>query len=259
MSELDFLEALHVELLRHRELVPEHAPHELFQTSTVTALLDGAFDGDVTLAELLEHGDLGLGTLNGLDGELIVLDGEAWKANIDATLTRPGPRTRTPYAVVVPFSPGDPVPLSGPFRDADLEERLSHRVDAARRPTAIRIDGRFERVTVRSVPKQTPPYPALSDAIAQQQVTELTGVRGSLAGFRFPNALDGIEMVGAHLHFVTDDRTRGGHALGYTLLDGTARLDDPTELHVELPASVGAPARGTTIDQAALHRLESRD
>ncbi len=259
MSELEFLEALHVELLRHRELVPEHAAHELFQTSTVTALVGGAFDGDVTLAELLEHGDLGLGTLNGLDGELIVLDGEVWKAGVDATLTRPALTSKTPYAVVVPFSPGEPVPLAGPFRDADLEERLSHRVDAARRPTAIRIDGRFERVTVRSVPKQTPPYSTLSDAIAEQRVTELADVRGSLAGFRFPDALDGIEMVGAHLHFVSDDRTRGGHVLGYTLRHGTAHLDDPTELHVELPASVDAPARGTTIDQAALHRLESRD
>src|ERR1700734_4007192 len=104
MSELEFLEALHVELLRHRELVPEHAAHELFQTSTVTALVGGAFDGDVTLAELLEHGDLGLGTLNGLDGELIVLDGEVWKAGVDAGLTRPALTSKTPYAVVVPFS-----------------------------------------------------------------------------------------------------------------------------------------------------------
>lgn len=256
MSELEFLEALHVELLRHRELVPEPAAHELFQTSTIKALLAGAFEGDVTLTELLEHGDLGLGTLNGLDGELIVLDGAAWKANVDATLARPNVDARTPYAVVVPFSPGEPVPLTGPFREPDLEDHLSHRVDGARRPTAIRIDGRFERVAVRSVPKQTPPYSTLADAIGQQRITELSDVSGSLVGFRFPDALDGIEMVGAHLHFVTDDRAVGGHVLGYTLLHGTAHLDDPTELHVELPASVDAPARGTTVDQALLHRLE---
>lgn len=59
MSELEFLGALQVELLRHRELDHEHPNHQLFQTSTVQALLNGAFDGDVTLAELLEHGDLG--------------------------------------------------------------------------------------------------------------------------------------------------------------------------------------------------------
>ena len=76
MSEIEFLGALDVELLRHAELRAQHPEHELFQTSTVQALLAGAYDGDVTLAEILEHGDLGLGTLDGLDGELIVLDGE---------------------------------------------------------------------------------------------------------------------------------------------------------------------------------------
>ena len=69
---------------------------------TIQALLGGAFDGDVTLNELLEHGDLGLGTLNGLDGELIVIDGEVFKAELDCTLSRPDLRSLTPYAVVVP-------------------------------------------------------------------------------------------------------------------------------------------------------------
>ena len=59
------IKALHVEALRHTELHAEHQPHVLFQASTIGALLQGAYDGDVTFAELAEHGDLGLGTLNG--------------------------------------------------------------------------------------------------------------------------------------------------------------------------------------------------
>jgi acetolactate decarboxylase len=257
VSELEFLGALGVELLRHRELHPEHPRHELFQTSTVQALLAGAYDGDVTLAEILEHGDLGLGTLNGLDGELIVLEGETWKAELDCTLTRPAASTKTPYAVVVQFSPGEPVKLHGPFDDAQLEAQLGEHILLARRPTAIRIDGRFALVHVRSVPKQQRPYPPLADVIAQQQVSELREVSGTMIGFCFPDALDGIEMVGAHLHFLTDDRTRGGHVLSYTLLDATARLDAATALHVELPARVEPPRHGTTLDEAGLRRLET--
>lgn len=257
MSELEFLGALHVELLRHRELHPEQPEHELFQTSTVQALLAGAYDGDVTLAEVLEHGDLGLGTLNGLDGELIVLDGEAWKAELDCTLTRPALSTRTPYAVVVPFAPDAPVALAGPFSEGELEARLGERVSGARRPTAVRIDGRFADVHVRSVPRQTPPYMPLADVIAQQRVSVLRDVAGTMIGFCFPDALDGIEMVGAHLHFLSDDRTRGGHVLSYTLLDATALLDGATALHVELPGAVAAPRHGAALDQAALHQIES--
>jgi acetolactate decarboxylase len=257
MSELEFLGALHVELMRHRQLLAGPHDHELFQTSTVQALLAGAFDGDVTVGELLEHGDMGLGTLNGLDGELIVVDGQAFKANLDGTLARVDSSSRTPYAVVVPFVTGEGLTFRGPFSDADLKRRLADHVTGAGRPTAIRIAGLFESVRVRSVPKQESPYPPLAEAIAQQQVTDLAEVSGTMVGFCFPDALDGIEMVGSHLHFVTDDRAMGGHVLSFRLHNATANLDVGTELHVELPPAVGTPRHGVTLDQDALRRLES--
>ena len=173
MSELEFLHALHVELMRHRELRPEAMRHELFQTSTIEALLGGAFDGDVALAEILQHGDLGLGTLNGLDGELIVIDGQAWKANPDCTLVRAPSSSKTPYAVVVPFSPGPPVALRGPLQFGALGQAVGHRLEGTSSPVAVRIDGSFEHVRVRSVPKQRHPYPALAEALAQQRISDL--------------------------------------------------------------------------------------
>ncbi len=257
MSELEFLGALHIELLRHRELQGEHWGHELFQTSTVQALLAGAFEGDVTLTEVLEHGDLGLGTLDGLDGELIVVDGQAWKAELDGSLVRPDLASRTPYVVVVPFSPGRPVALQGPVSESDLDRHLRGAIKRPERSITIRIDGHFERVRVRSVPRQEPPYPPLAEVIAQQQVSELVDVAGTMVGFCFPDPLDGIEMVGWHLHFVTDDRARGGHVLSYTLLDAMAQLDEATTLHVELPPTVAAPRHGATLDQDELRRLET--
>ena len=257
MSEHKLLGALEVELLRHAELHAGRPAHELFQTSTVQALLQGSYDGDVTLAELLEHGDLGLGTLDGLDGELIVLEGEAFKARLDCTLQRPPSTAKTPYAVVVPFSPGEPIELRGPFSESQLEAALGARVSEARRPTAIRVDGRFAEVHLRSVPRQRPPYKPLAEAISQQHISVLRDVTGTMVGFCFPDAIDGIEMAGAHLHFIDQRRMRGGHVLSYTLLQATARLDAATGLHVELPGSVAPPPHGAALDGAALHRLES--
>jgi acetolactate decarboxylase len=107
------------------------------------------------------------------------------------------------------------------------------------------------------VPAQHPPYPTLAQVIAQEQITELNDVSGTMVGFCFPDALDGIEMVGAHLHFLTDDRARGGHVLGYTLLEATAHLDDATGLHVELPPAIQASPHGVTLDQDMICGLES--
>lgn len=47
----------------------------IFQTSTINALVESVYDGDVTFAELARHGDFGLGTLNALYGEMVALDG----------------------------------------------------------------------------------------------------------------------------------------------------------------------------------------
>ncbi|HWN73329.1 MAG TPA: acetolactate decarboxylase, partial [Solirubrobacterales bacterium] len=69
-----WIRSLHVESMRHADLHEEREPHVLFQASTIGALLDGAFEGDLSFRELAEHGDLGLGTLNHLDGEMVAID-----------------------------------------------------------------------------------------------------------------------------------------------------------------------------------------
>ncbi|HEY2436119.1 MAG TPA: acetolactate decarboxylase, partial [Solirubrobacteraceae bacterium] len=178
MSELEFLGALRVELARRRGVGHGSHPHELFQASTVEALLGGAFDGDLTVGELLEHGDLGLGTLNALDGELIVIDGQAWRADLDCNLLPASSASRTPYAVVVPFSAREPIALSGPLDEAGLERQLVSQRGRPVRPVAARIEGEFDVVRVRSVPRQKAPYPTLAQAIADQRVCELTDVAG---------------------------------------------------------------------------------
>ncbi len=255
MSELEFLNALRVQTLRHSELRPQAHRHELFQTSTIAALLAGAFDGDVSLSEILQHGDLGLGTLNGLDGELIIIDGEAWKASADCTLIPVPGSWRTPYAVVARFSPGPPVTIRGPLRFLALGEAVGHRLKDTTRPVAVRIDGRFEHVRVRSVPKQRRPYPTLAEALGQQRVSDLHEVPGTMVGFGFPDTLDGIEMIGWHLHFATNARTRGGHVLDFALRQGVAYLDDASRLQVELPPAVDIHHQ-EALDQEALRKLE---
>ena len=54
--------------------------NKLFQYNTLGALMAVSSDGSLTVGELLEYGDLGLGTLDSIDGELIVLDGKAYQA-----------------------------------------------------------------------------------------------------------------------------------------------------------------------------------
>jgi acetolactate decarboxylase len=234
-----WIKSLHVETLREEELHAGREPHVLFQASTIAALLEGAYDGDLSFAELAEHGDLGLGTLNGLDGEMIALDGRFYRADVDGAVTGVDGATRTPFAVVTDFTPSLEVEIEGPLEHEELLAALDQLIPADAASCAIRIDGRFELVRARSVPRQRPPYRPLTEVVAEQHVFELNDVPGTMLGFRFPAYAEGIEVSGYHLHFISDDRGRGGHVLG-SRSGGTLRVQiDPSgELHVELPPGV---------------------
>jgi acetolactate decarboxylase len=233
-----WIRALHVETMREEELHAEREHHALFQASTIGALLDGAYEGDLSFAELAEHGDLGLGTLNGLDGEMIALDGRFYRADVEGAVTEVGGAELTPFAVVTNFEPAIDTRLGGPLDHLRLLAGLDELLPADAASCAIRLDGHFDLVRARSVPRQSPPYRPLTEVVLDQNVFELTDVEGTMLGFRFPDYVEGIEVSGYHLHFVSADRSRGGHVLASRASGLRARLDPSNELHVELPPQV---------------------
>jgi acetolactate decarboxylase len=234
-----WIRSLHVETLREEGLHAEREPHVLFQASTIGALLEGAYEGDLNFAELAEHGDLGLGTLNGLDGEMIALDGSFYRADVDGAVSEVDGGERTPFAVVTRFEPTVDVEVEGPLEHAELLVRLDELIPADAATCAIRLDGTFDLVRARSVPRQSPPYRPLTEVVLEQHVFELTEVAGTMLGFRFPDYAEGIEVSGYHLHFLSEDRERGGHVLASrTGRAMRVRLDPSNDLHVELPPGI---------------------
>jgi acetolactate decarboxylase len=233
-----WIRSLHVESMRHADLHAEREPHVLFQASTIGALLEGSFEGDVRFAELAEHGDLGLGTLNHLDGEMVALDGHFYRADVEGSISEVPASERTPFAVVVDFEPEIEFALEGSLDHEILLEELDRRIPDGTASCAVRMDGRFELVRARSVPRQEPPYRPLTEVVEEQHVFELGRVDGTMLGFRFPDYAEGIEVSGWHLHFISEDRARGGHVLDSRTAAVHCSLDLSTELHVELPPGV---------------------
>jgi acetolactate decarboxylase len=253
-----WIRSLHVETLREAELHAGQEPHVLFQASTIAALLEGAYDGDLSFAELAEHGDLGLGTLDGLDGEMIAIDGSFYRADVDGNVTEIAAETKTPFAVVTGFTPSLDTEIAGPLDHDELLAQLDRLIPASTASCAIRIDGRFELVRARSVPRQSPPYRPLTEVVAEQHVFELTDVAGTMLGFRFPDYAEGIEVSGYHLHFISEDRGRGGHVLGSRSAGRLRVRSDPSsDLHVELPVGIElADPELASATHAAVERVE---
>jgi acetolactate decarboxylase len=209
----------------------------LYQVSTIDALLQGVYDGALSVGELKTHGDFGIGTLNGLDGEMLALDGNYYQVKTDGVAYPVSEKMTTPFATVTHFETDKDLKLEKPMNLTELEQYLDLNLPSENFFYAVKIDGNFSHLKARSVSKQERPYPKLADAISNQTIFEFENVSGTLVGFRTPDFVQGINVPGYHLHFITANRSAGGHVLEFELENGTAALDTTTAFFMELPTS----------------------
>jgi acetolactate decarboxylase len=211
------------------------ARHEIFQTSLMSALLDGVYDGETTVRDVLAQGDFGIGTFNALDGEMLIVDGVCYQLRADGSSTEASPDARTPYSVATTFVPHVEADLIPGSLRAEASDQIDRMTASENYMYALRIEGQFEWITMRTVVKQNKPYPPLSEATDEDAMVELHNVSGTIVGFRTPLYEAGIGVPGCHAHFVTDDRAGGGHVLDFKLARGRAALCLGTDLRLQLP------------------------
>lgn len=211
----------------------------IFQTSTIGALLEGIYDGDTTFAELKQHGDFCIGTFNALDGELAGLDGDFYQIKADGKAYPVDEALQTPFAMATFFDADEVIPVEGPIASYEaLQEHLNSLLPSSNTFYAIKIQGDFEYVKTRAPRAQTEPYPRLVEALRDQSIFEFYNVRGVLVGFWLPQYMSALNVAGYHLHFLTEDRSAGGHLLEGKLRVGTIELDCTSEFYLVLSQSV---------------------
>jgi len=209
--------------------------HKVFQTSLMSALLDGVYDGDLTVGELLERGDFGLGTFNALDGEMVVLDSVCYQLRGDGRATAARRDQQTPFAVVTTFVPTITATLPPNASRDQVSAFIGGLIRSENYLYAIRITGQFDWVRTRTAARQRQPYPPLREATRNEPVVRLENVAGVVAGFRTPLYEQGIGVPGGHVHFLDDNRERGGHVLDFAIEHGTVQVCLGTDLHLALP------------------------
>ncbi|MFA7257021.1 MAG: acetolactate decarboxylase [Kiritimatiellales bacterium] len=229
----------------------------LTQVSTIDALLAGAYDGQMTLGQILRYGDFGLGTFNALNGEMIVLDHQVYQARVDGTVHLMPTNATTPFACVVSFLPDTTPCLKGAYTKETFQTAVNNLAPNQNLFLAVRFDGYFPLMKVRSVPKQTKPYPPLAEVTQHQAVFEYTGVKGTVLGFRCPAFVKGINVTGWHLHFISNDKTKAGHILDFTTVGGNLQLDACNRFYMILPEQNEFAALDLAQDRSAeLEKVE---
>jgi len=218
----------------------------LYQVSTINSLMAGNFDGIKTIEDVSKRGDIGIGTFDTLDGELVMIDGIVYKVKSSGVVEKPDVKVTLPFSAVTFFDVDNSAEL-GPVKDLDeLKAALDKMIVKKDRFYAFRIDGTFTTVQTRSVPPQQKPYPILSEVTKNQVVFNFESVKGSLIGFWCPDTVGSINVPGYHLHFISDDRTQGGHLLNISFESAKAMSDETRFFDME----IGEPAASGNISDA---------
>ncbi len=231
-------------------LASAQAQEVVVQTSTIDALLNGVYDGETTVAEVLAWGDIGLGTFNALDGEMVVVDGECYQIDASGKCNRMKPTDHTPFAATTRFDCDIQVQLPSGTTYEQAKTLLDTKIASENLFYAVRIDGTFKHMKTRSVPRQQKPYQPLAEVVKQQPIFEMENIKGTIVGFRCPPFTKGINVPGYHLHFISDDRSCGGHILDFTVESAAGALDETRGFTMILPENEDFIATNLNQDQS---------
>jgi acetolactate decarboxylase len=217
--------------------IPED--HEtLYQVSTIDALMLGVYDGVQPVSELKKHGDFGIGTFDGLDGEMIVLDGKVYQAKADGRVYLVMDNATTPFATVTIFDRDISLTTNQPMNFSVFSKDMSVRLPSQNMIYAVKVHGTFPWMKVRAIPAQQKPYPTLAEAAKNQSVYTYTDTTGTLVGVYMPLFFDGLNVPGYHLHFLSDDHQTGGHILDFVVPANTkVEYDITPKFEMLLPTS----------------------
>lgn len=210
--------------------------HTIYQVSTANALVQGVYQGCVTLENIKEHGDFGLGTYDALDGEGLMLDGRIWRAKSDGTVVEPPDNTTAPFWVCTHFVPTRTETLATVASWDDLTHQLDRLRNTQNMFVAYRVDGVFDEIHYRVACKSNPGT-SLVEATSHQADFTFQQCQGSLMGFWSPSYSRTFNIPGYHLHLLSANHQHGGHVLGIKAKNLKVQIMEIENVVMALPAS----------------------
>lgn len=190
----------------------------LIQASTLNALMLGNFDKTVSVKDFLHHADTGIGTYTGLDGEAIFEDGVAFGAvaKFDESVRE--------------------VELKNISDIETLKQALEPYVKEDQNIFyMIKAKGVFKTMHVRSCFASEKPYPTLSEVAQDQREFHFENTRGDVIAVWCPKYVNGINLPGWHFHYLSGDKTQGGHILGLSADSLRVKINKIERFDLTLP------------------------
>ncbi len=209
---------------------------EIYQYSVFSALANKVYTGNITVSQVKENGDIGLGTFNSLNGELIMLDGEVYQLLSDGTIRHSADTELLPFVVTTFFDDDQHLQLKECSAYEVLKGFIEKRLPSPNFFYGFRITGAFQSITCGGAEKQEYPFSkTLGEALVDRPKFQAENIKGTMVGFWFPAHTGKINIAGFHLHFISDDRKMAGHVMDFNATDMEIGIDRIDQINITLP------------------------
>ncbi len=207
----------------------------LFQISFLSRLLDGVYDGLISVKQLKEKGDFGVGTFDAIDGEMIVLDGIVYKAKGNGTVEIADDKETVPFANVTFFENSKSYAISKIENYESLIQKLNEIISPKmNRFYVIKLSGAFSKIKVRSEYKQVKPFKPLAVVMkTDETIFDYENLDGDLVGLFCPNFMSSLNSTGWHFHFISNDKQKGGHIIELKMENAKFEFHEIDELELK--------------------------
>lgn len=231
--------------------------NNVYQFSILNALMDGICEHGIPVSKILTKGNQGLGTFVYMDGELVMLDGKVYQL-------QPGGKARVvdhdeqiPFAMTTQYVPQKVLEHVDFANKESFNQIMTDALpNTENQFISYRIEGFFPWMRVRTVRGQEYKGQRLAELAAKQSVDEYEDIEGTIVGFRSPKSWQGFSVAGQHLHFLSKDRSKGGHVLEITAKQVKLGLAVCSNVHVELPTSDEYNKATLKLDDASIRQAE---
>ena len=171
----------------------------MYQVSLLQGLTFGDYHGSITVGELKQHGNTGIGTFHTLNGELILVDGQIYRAAGDGSIEVVADEETIPFSNVT-FLDAD---ITKELKDISDFDALCSELDQMVQERGknqfymVRIDGMFREINVRSVYAQEEPYEPLVKVLEHDQTFfDYEAIDGTIVGVYCPPYMSDLNAVG---------------------------------------------------------------
>ncbi|NIF07260.1 acetolactate decarboxylase [Chryseobacterium sp. Tr-659] len=210
----------------------------IFHYSSMDAMRNGVYTGNLTVKDVKKKGDFGLGTYNFLDGELVMLDGSVYRIVSDGSVEIADHKREIPFGSFTFFKKEHSEELRNVKTVEELMKNIREILPSSNRFYAIKIEAVFKELTLGGAIKvNEEDRTGIADLMKTRPLYINQNIKGTLVGFYSPSYVGGLDLSPFHFHFISEDRKVGGHLVEGTFAFSkfTVQLDEKNTYEVMLP------------------------